>query len=455
MAPIEQEVIIVKSVKKWFVLILALALVLGLLGACNGNSGGGGGGGSTPSTPSSPPTSSGGGGAPATIKIGVPNPFTGGLAPFGLGSPETEQLVETYVNDVLGGIYIEEFDTNIPIELIFVDTESSDTKAAEQTQQLISNNDISIMIARHTPGTALPVSAMSENLATPFVSLECPVDPWLAGGPYEWGYHSFWYVESCAEVHMGMWEAMGYGPGSVVGPIFPDDPDGNAWAPVYREMIQAAGYTYIDPGPTEMMAADWTNVINQFKQGGVQIVTGIPITPDMASFCTQAIQQGFDFEIASTGRGTLFPAAMETFPEELIDKFFGEVWWSPYHPWASSLTGMTAKELGDWWEDEIGDPWSQVIGFKYAGVEIAVDALIRAASLDPATIRDAIAATDMETMIGRIKYDPSTRIAETMLVGGSWSHAGNRPDGSPIAQLDIVYNDSYPAVPLTGELKRP
>jgi len=437
--------------KRKFILVFTVALVVVLLAACGGGGGGGGGGTTTGDGPSAPATTPGN--APATIKIGIPNPYTGGLAPFGIGTPATELLVQDYVNNELGGVYIEEYDQNIPIECIFVDTQSSDTLAAELTQQLVTNDGVNVLVARHTPGTALPVSAMAENMGVPFVSLECPVDPWLAGGPYEWGFHSFWYVEDVCKIYMAIWEALGYGPGSVVGPIFPDDPDGNAWAPVFREMVTEAGYVYVDPGPTEMMAADWTNVINTFKQGGVQIITGIPITPDMALFCTQSIQQGFEFDFATTGRGTLFPAAMETFPEQLIDKFFGEVWWSPHHPWTSELTGMSSAELGAWWEDVVGEPWSQVIGFKYAGVEIAADALIRAASLDPVKIRDAIGDTDLETMIGHIKYDPETRVAQTKVVGGSWHVAGHRDDGSPIAEIDIVYNAPYPAVPLTGVLE--
>ena len=422
-------------------LVVAIILAVVMLAACNGGGGGGGGGGGAPAT------------APATIKIGIPNPYTGGLAPFGIGTPATELLVEQYVNEVLGGIYIEDYDQKIPIECVFVDTQSSDTLAGELTQQLVTNDGVNILIARHTPGTALPVSAMAENLQTPFVSLECPIDPWLKGGPYEWGYHSFWFIEKVCDIYMAIWEGLGYGPGSVVGAIFPDDPDGLAWADVFAVKVPEAGYVYVDPGRTEMEAADWTNVVNTFKQEGVQIVTGIPITPDMGNFCTTAIQQGFVFDFATTGRGTLFPAAMETFPEELIDKFFGEIWWSPYHPFDSALTGMSSKELADWWEEVVGEPWSQVIGYKYAGMEIAVDALIRAASLDPAKIRDAIGATDLDTVIGHIKYDPATRIAETVVVGGSWSVVGHRADGSPIAEIEVVYNATAPQIPLTGVLE--
>jgi len=446
--------------KRKFIVVVAIIIATVMLAACGGGgTTGGGGGGTTDSG------SSGGGGAPATapatIKIGVPNPDTGPLATFGIGTPWAELLVQDFVNNELGGIYIEEYDQKIPIETIFVNTESSDTKAAEVTQQLITNDGVNILVARHTPGTALPVSATAEAMSVPFVSLECPNEPWVGGAPYEWGCHSFWYVSSICAMYMDMWKELGFGEGTEVGLIFPDDPDGNGWRPVFNEMLPANGFVVVDPGPTEMEQADWTGVINIFKQGNVKIVTGIPITPDWVSFSTQSIAQGFTYEIATIGRGCLFPAAVEASPEEIIPKITSEIWWSPWHPWTSSLTGMTCPELADKWVAEIGEPWSAPKGYKYAGMEIAVDALIRAASLDPAKIRDAIVTTDLETLIGHIKYqqthltDKTARIAETALVGGQWRVAGHRDDGSPIAEIDVVYNKSYPAVPINGTLHIP
>ena len=436
--------------KKLFTIVLALVFSMVLFAGC----GGGGGGAAPPSNGGSTPAPSAPSDAPATIKIGIPNPDTGSLAGFGIGTPWAELLVQDYVNNELGGIFIEEYGKSIPVECIFVNTESDDTKAGEVTQQLITNDGVNVLIARHTPGTALPVSAMAENMHVPFVSLECPVNPWLAGGPYEWGYHAFWYVENNCAMFMDMWEELGYGEGTVVGGIFPNDPDGLAWQPIFEKMLPERGFKLIAMR-TEMMQNDWTNVINTFKQEGVQIVTGVPITPDFANFATAAVGQGFDFELATCGRAFLFPSDAEANPEEIIPKLSNEVWWSPWHPWVSDLTGITCQELADKWVAEVGQPWSPPKGYKYAGMEIAVDALIRAASLDPVKIRDAIAATDLNTIVGPIKYDQETHVAETVIVGGQWKVAGHRDDGSPIAEIEIVYNKTFPEIPLNGTLKIP
>jgi branched-chain amino acid transport system substrate-binding protein len=433
--------------KRWLAIVLSVMFVALTLAGCGGTKDAGSApatGGDAPSAPAAT------GDAPATIKIGIPNPATGPIASFGIGTPWAEQLVADAVN-AEGGIYIEEYDTKIPIELFFVDTESDPTKAAEVTQQLVTNNDVDILIARHTPDTALPVSQMAETLKVPCVSLECPVEPWLEGGPYEWVYHSFWRVEDNCDMFLDMWAELGYGDGDTVGFLFPNDPDGLAWLPIFQEKLPAAGYKISDPGTYPKGNNDWTAVINQFKQDGVKILTGCDIAPDFASFAAQAEQQGFKSELVTMGRAFLFPADANANPPEIANGLSNEVWWSPWHPFASSLTGMTCAELAAAYETETGIGWSAPMGYKYAGMEIAVDALTRAASLDPEKIRDAIGATDLDTMVGHIKYDPATHVAPTAIVGGQWklNEAGDAVD------LMIVYNKNNPNIPTNATWEIP
>ena len=423
--------------KKITAIFLALMLCFSLAACAGGDEGSGG---------------SDGDYGPATIRIGIPNPGAGPIASFGIGTPWAEQLAVDKVN-AEGGIYIEEYDRYIPIELFIVDTESNPVKASELTQRLIEQDEVHMLIARHTPDTALPVSAMGERYGVPTVSLECPVDPWLEGGPYEWVYHSFWMIESNYDLFTAMWDELGFGPGSgaTIGYLFPNDPDGLAWEAIFTRRLTADGYKISDPGRYPIITDDWTAIINQFKSDGVDILTGCDIPPHFGMFVTQAAQQGLTYELMTMGRAYLFPADANSVPVELADGLTCEVWWTPWHPFRSSLDGMTCQELADAYESEFGIEWSPPMGYKYAGVEIAVDALRRAASLDPAKIRDAIAATNLDTMVGPIKYDPVTHVAETPLVGGQWvkNAAGDA------VELRIVYNANNPHIPKNAELFLP
>jgi len=437
--------------KKWLALVLAVIFAAVLFAGC-GTSGGnttdtGSTGGDTTAT--APPATSGT--APDKILIGIPNPTTGALASFGIGSPWAENLIVDYVNNTLGGIYIKDYDKKIPIAVDIQDTNSDSNKAAEIAQTMIDKDGVTMLIARHTPGTALPVSATAEKNSIPCVSLECPVESWEEGGPYTWVYHSFWQVADCCDMYMAMWQQLGFGPGTKVGFLFPNDPDGLAWQPIFTQKLTDAGYIISDPGQYDMPLADWTNVITQFKKDGVQVITGCDIAPDFQAFVTQAAQQNFKYEFATMGRAILFPADANVIPPDLANGLTCEVWWSPWHPWVSALTGETCQDLASAYEQETGIGWSAPMGYKYAGMEIAVDALTRAASLDPAAIRDAIGATDLDTMVGHIKYDPTTHVAPTPIVGGQWKL---NADGSAV-ELQIVYNQNNPNIPTTASLELP
>ncbi|MBI1878672.1 MAG: ABC transporter substrate-binding protein [Chloroflexi bacterium] len=54
----------------------------------------------------------------------------------------------------------------------------------------------------------------------------------------------------------------------------------------------------------------------------------------------------------------------------------------------------------------VGRPADPMVGPSYALVQILSDAIERAGTLDRAAIRDAIAATDMDTVIGPVSFNP-------------------------------------------------
>ena len=73
-----------------------------------------------------------------------------------------------------------------------------------------------------------------------------------------------------------------------------------------------------------------------------QIVTGVVLPPDFTTFWKQALQQGFKPKAASVGKAILFPVAVEALGKD-GHNLSSEVWWSPSHPFKSSLTGQSAK----------------------------------------------------------------------------------------------------------------
>jgi branched-chain amino acid transport system substrate-binding protein len=200
---------------------------------------------------------------------------------------------------------------------------------------------------------------------------------------------------------------------------------GNSWADAkfgFPPALQEAGYKLIDTGRFQPLTDDYGSQISAFKNTGVEIVTGPVTTPDFTTFWNQAAQQGFKSKVVTVGKALLFPASVAALGSR-ADGLSYEIWWSPSHPFKSGLTGQSAKELCDAHEHSTGRAWTQAIGFQHALFEVAIDVLKRAKNLgEPASILEAIVATDYHSVVGPIKWSgkPIKNVSKTPLVAGQW-----------------------------------
>ena len=74
--------------------------------------------------------------------------------------------------------------------------------------------------------------------------------------------------------------------------------------------------------------------------------------------------------------------------------------------WHNAMKAPGVKELNDAHEKKFGRPSDPIVGPAYACVQILAAAITRAGSADREKIRDAIAAADMVTVIGPVKFRP-------------------------------------------------
>ncbi len=441
--------------RKILAVVCSLALMGALLAGCNGGGGGGAASGSTPAASGSAAggdsTPAGGGGSGGdTIKIGIIVPMTGVLAGFGEGSPWTENYLLDYINNEVGGIEVD--GATKKVEFIIKDSESDVTKCTTYTQQLIEEDKVDLIVAYHTPETVNPVSAVCERYEQPAVCTDGPVDAWLAAAPeggYQWAFHSHWDLATVYGCFKSLWETAGFaaGSGTPIGMFFANDADGTAWHEVFATNIPADGYTLVDPGMFPANTQDFSEIIQKFKDGNVEILCGTATNPDFSNLWRQCKQQGFNPKFVTMGKAYLLKSDAEAIGPELMDGLTSEIWWSKTHPWKSDLTGETPADFAKAYED--ANPGREVttpMGAKYYALEIAFDALKRAGTTEKVALRDAIAATDLETMFGHVTYE-SDHAWRSSLTGGQWINE----DGNLVNY--VVDNTLFPEIPTTGELQ--
>jgi branched-chain amino acid transport system substrate-binding protein len=393
--------------------------------------------------------------APKPFKIGYVSPQTGPLAPFGEADAFVLQAVREHFRT---GITIN--GKTVPVEVAVKDSQSNPNRAAEVAADLILKDEIDLMLVASTPETTNPVSDQCEVNEVPCVSTVAPWQPWYfgrggkPGTGFKYTFHFFWGLEDVISVFTNMWRQIDTN--KVVGGLFPNDGDGNAWgdpASGFPPVLDRLGYKLHDPGRFQDMSDNFSAQIAAFKQAKAEIVTGVVIPPDLTTFWTQAIQQDFRPRIASVGKALLFPSAIEALGDK-GNNLSTEVWWTPDHPYKSSLTGQSARSLADAYTAQTKKQWTQPIGFAHALFEVAADVIKRSHGPgDRAATTEAVAATKLDTIVGQIAWGGRgvfKNISKTPLVGGQWrtAHTGNFK-----YDLIITSNETAPEIPTASKME--
>ncbi|MCG7980191.1 MAG: ABC transporter substrate-binding protein [Candidatus Thiodiazotropha endolucinida] len=385
-----------------------------------------------------------------TLKIGYVSPQTGPLAAFADADGYVVKVMREQLRKGIkigGKIY--------PVEIIVKDSQSNPNRAADVASELILSDEVDMMLVSSTPETTNPVADQCEVNEVPCISTVAPWQPWFftrggkPGEGFRFTYHFFWGLEDVIANYTALWDSVDTNKN--VGGLFPNDGDGNAWGDKklgFPPVLDKKGFSLLDPGRYQNLTDDFTAYIGDFKKSDIDVITGVMLPPDFTTFWTQARQQGFRPKVASIGKALLFPASVEALGDA-GHNLSTEIWWTPTHPFKSSITGQSAGELADAFTKSTGKQWTQPLGFAHALFEVAVDVLQRTAEVGNAeAVVEAIKHTKLNSIVGNIDWSkgPINNVAKTPLVAGQW-----RLDGAHKYDLVVTTNTTAPQIPLGGK----
>jgi len=394
--------------------------------------------------------------ASRTIKIGWVAPLTGPLASFGQANKYTvSQMQKLFSKGIRAG------KNTYPIEILLRDSQSNTNRGASVAQSLILDDNVDLMLVSSTPITTNPVSDVCEANGMPCIVTDVPWQAWFFGRkgnpakPFKWTYHFFWGLEDIIAVFMDMWSQVPTN--KVVGALYPNDPDGAAFAAPktgFPPALKKAGYTLVNPGLYPEPNDDFSSHISAFKNANAQIVTGVPLPPDFVTFWKQALQQGFHPKVGTIARALLFPTDIEALGKDGAG-MSTEVWWHPSMPYRSSLTKQSAAALAAQWTKQTKKQWTAPIGSSHALFEVAANVLARTANIDDKeSIIAAIKATKMNTVFGLVTWkggpaqNPVANTSKTKLAGGQWRKGKKYP-----YEMVVVSNKRVPGLKREGKLQ--
>lgn len=394
-------------------------------------------------------------GADEEIRIGFLSPRTGDLGLFG----EADLYILGLARKALAkGITVG--GKHYRVTVLDRDTQSSPSRASQLTNDLITREHVHFVLATSTPEVTNPVADACEAAGVPNLAT---VVPWqsfyFARGakpgqpsPFKWTYVFSFGAESFAKMYLATWDQLPTN--KKVAVMYPNDADGSSVRNFLEPILDKAGYKVIDPGPYQDGTTDYSSQIALFNRENCQIFNTFPIPPDFNTFWRQAATLHYTNKvvIAAIAKTGLFPAQVEPLGS-LAYKLSGGTYWSKVFPYKSSLTGISSQALADDYEKATGKQWTQQLGATLSLFDAGISSLEAAKDpADKAAIRDAIAALDTTTIVGKVdfKTGPFPNVSVTPEIGIQWVKA---PAGSKYKlSMVTIGNANDPNVPIQRKL---
>jgi branched-chain amino acid transport system substrate-binding protein len=347
--------------------------------------------------------------APPTIKIGALISITGPDASVGGQQLDGYQMAVDDINED-GGVYVKEFDKKIPLELIVMDMETNAEKAAARAETLYAEHDVVASVGSMLVGAAahifeknkLPVIVMANAISAlhdrdyKYWFSACPKNPDFVQAVLN-------FLDSIPE---------DIRPTKVA--IFEEQTDWVLEYTIYfKKEAAARGYDIVSYGKYAMLAKDLSPLILEAKDAGGEVVIGNPTTPDAITLLKQMKELDYNSKavviMRAAGDISWASAAGE----------MGEYVISP-DEWHPALDFPGVDELNAKYQAKSGQPAQPHTGPSYASIQILADAIERAGTLDRDKIRDAIAATDMITVGGPVKFAENGTLIEPTVLMSQW-----------------------------------
>lgn len=373
-----------------------------------------------------------------TIRVGIVIPQTGVLTALGAGTEEMTQYALDQINEA-GGM---EVDGAVKkLKLVVADSQSDPQKAKQAAQQLISEQNIDVMLTSHTADTTVPVSEACEEAGILCLSVDTPDEAWAAS-EHHYSYHAGFNTENELLCFLDAWKAAGVTDGKI-GVMHADDAEGQAMMEAITTFAADYGYEVYDPGAYTPGTSNYSAIVRSLKDENCEVVAGVMLTSDFGTFYRKLKASGFLPEVCTVAKAALFE---EDVAAAGADRLCSEVWWTPEYPYVSSISGESCEEIGQQWIELTGDTYvSALAGYDYANVEILYQILKEAKSLDIEKLCAAADALDTETVIGRIQFNEQHYSVQN-LVTGQWIY---NEDGT--WSRYIIANTQVPDCPVTSQ----
>jgi branched-chain amino acid transport system substrate-binding protein len=336
--------------------------------------------------------------APEFIELGASIPLTGSFGSLGnLVLPGYEFAVADI--NAAGGVYVKEYDAKIPLRLTYYDDESDPTKAVSKMETLYSEQNVTAYLGGAGSSMHAATTAIAEKNKVPYCGISFALYKIHQQG-YKYLFSPFPKSPQQAKDTFEVLNSIPEADRPTKIAIFSYSDDwGKELGGLWEENAKKNGYEVVLRAENPVAPNnDWSDAILKAKAAGAEVLLTMPIFPDGSAMFKTMSELGWAPKFALVIRA----------PEGLNwGESMGKVgdFVTIFPGWHHGAKFPGVDKLNEEYQAKFGRPADLLTGPAYACVQIVAAAIEKAGTLDRDAVRDAMAATDMETVIGPVTFN--------------------------------------------------
>lgn len=322
------------------------------------------------------------------IKVGIVLPLTGAQAKFGEIEKRSFEMAAEEIN-AAGGV------KGAKLELLFEDDTGKPDVGRAAVEKLISRDKVTVLTGGYSSAVTQAATAVAQQFKVPFL-----VTTGSADEITEKGYDYIFRINPTSSEYFDPFETLIQKVGGIktMALLYENTQFGQSSAKDVEASAKSAGIQVTVKEGYQAGAIDFKPILSKVKGAKPDIVYMVSYVMDAALLMAQSKELDINPKMfAGGGAGFTLPEFQQK-AGAAADYVYSATLWTEDCPYKGG------REYCDNYRKRYKSETEYHGAEAYGSLQVVADALKRAKSFSPKDIRDALAATDMMTAFGPVKF---------------------------------------------------
>jgi len=333
------------------------------------------------------------------VRIGVIYPLTGTIASVGVNCKYAVELAADLVNNRHDLDLILARQEGLPnlggskVELVFADSQGSPEKGQAEAERLITQEKVVALIGAYQSAVTATASQAAERLGIPFINADSSAISLTERG-FKWffrtGPHDGTFVTNLFAMLQDLERVKGIRV-KTIGIVNDNTLAGVDFAKNTRDVAGKYGYEVAVQIAHPTNTTDVTSEVQKLKATNPGVVFQLSYTSDAILFMRTYKQLDYNPQmVLGYGSGFVDPQYTKVLGKD-GDFVISKAAWAP----DIGQRRPAARVIAETFQNRFGQPMTEDSARAFTALLVLAEAINRAASTDPESIRQALAATDI------------------------------------------------------------